>query len=482
MVSMTFRRVITQALISTLLALTAGAIGAVSATAGGSGCYRLYISSAGDAPNNAPNGDGTNVDNLDLIGGSVPAADGSSFTASVQLKDLQKSLPANGNSASWYFQWTYSGTNYWAGAKLTQGSTDVLYQVGTYDSSTDAYAPTSMTTGSFNTGSGGTVQVHVALADVGSPPQGASLTNTYATTWLGSAGILGPTATRIDRSPKSAGTYGTAFAAGDCPGQRKCTITGTPGADVLKGTDNSDVICAGAGNDFVSGMGGNDRLYGGPGNDKLYGQGGSDLLAPGKGDDVVDGGLGRNRVDYSDVTSSRLVTVDLTKHRATGGAGTDVLRKIRDVVGSSGKDLILGDGGGNSLSGGGGADTIRAGGGSDTLVGGGGKDNLYGEKGIDTVSYARGAAGANVSLSAGKGIQEGAGTDKLFGLENVIGSRLGDDLLAGSAGPNRLIGQAGDDSLYGLQGDDYLAGGAGDDTCVGGEGNDQRPGCEHGAS
>ena len=128
-------------------------------------------------------------------------------------------------------------------------------------------------------------------------------------------------------------------------GQRppRCTITGTPGNDVLVGTIARDVICAGRGDDVIRGAGGgdmiaagagNDRIhagrgddralggpgrdaaYGGPGADRLLGERGPDLLAGGRGRDVLKGGVGR------DVVFAR----DGLRDLVVGGWGADAAR------------------------------------------------------------------------------------------------------------------------------------------------------------
>ena len=88
------------------------------------------------------------------------------------------------------------------------------------------------------------------------------------------------------------------------PGTKVCTITGTPGRDVLRGTDKHDVICGLGGNDVLIGLGGDDILFGGPGNDSLDGGAGRDLLFGDAGKDTIsakdgesdriDGGPGRD--------------------------------------------------------------------------------------------------------------------------------------------------------------------------------------------
>jgi endonuclease/exonuclease/phosphatase family metal-dependent hydrolase len=89
-------------------------------------------------------------------------------------------------------------------------------------------------------------------------------------------------------------------------GRGRCTIAGTPEADVLKGTRRRDVICGGGGDDTLLGRRGDDVLLGGAGRDVLRGAagddrtagaGGADLLDAGGGKDVVSGGTGDDDID-----------------------------------------------------------------------------------------------------------------------------------------------------------------------------------------
>jgi hypothetical protein len=84
---------------------------------------------------------------------------------------------------------------------------------------------------------------------------------------------------------------------------RRCTITGTTGADVLRGTGGADIICgltgndvviAGGGADVVFADGGRDRVQGGAGDDTLYGGEGDDVLVGGSDWDVLSGGPGND--------------------------------------------------------------------------------------------------------------------------------------------------------------------------------------------
>jgi Ca2+-binding RTX toxin-like protein len=143
-----------------------------------------------------------------------------------------------------------------------------------------------------------------------------------------------------------------------------CTISGTPGNDVLVGTPHRDVICGGAGNDRIEGRGGNDILIGGAGNDVLIGGG---------GDDVLIGGAGRNLM--------------------YGGPGADLLRggPAADVMsGGPGPDTMIGSGGDDRMRGLGGADMLSGGPGADRLFGGLGPDRLFGSLGADLLQGGRG--------------------------------------------------------------------------------------------
>lgn len=82
-----------------------------------------------------------------------------------------------------------------------------------------------------------------------------------------------------------------------------CTITGTPGDDIIDGTPGDDVICGLGGNDLIDGLGGDDVIYGnagvdwivgGPGNDTIFGGPGDDLLGGGPGEDIIHGGPGND--------------------------------------------------------------------------------------------------------------------------------------------------------------------------------------------
>ncbi|EYD75875.1 Serralysin [Rubellimicrobium mesophilum DSM 19309] len=221
-------------------------------------------------------------------------------------------------------------------------------------------------------------------------------------------------------------------------GGQDSEILGDDGANSLQGTDGDDVINALGGDDILLGARGLDHLNGGAGNDRIS------LDA---GDDVIDGGTGR---DCLVATGSAGVTVNLgiSIARQVTGLGTDVIRNIEDVEGSSGADIIYGNELANTLKGGAGNDALRGQAGADTLIGGLGRDLLAG--GADNVrdlfifnSVAESAMGAaqrdivngfvhgvddidlrgidaNASLAGDQAFAWGGTTARAFGLWEVI--------------------------------------------------------------
>ena len=99
------------------------------------------------------------------------------------------------------------------------------------------------------------------------------------------------------------------------------TISGSPGADLLRATPFPDVIAGMGGNDRIVGLGQGDYLCGDAGRDRLVGGAGADSLAGGAGRDRLLGGKGRDRL--------------------LGGGGPDRLRggPARDILrGGPGRD------------------------------------------------------------------------------------------------------------------------------------------------
>ncbi len=204
----------------------------------------------------------------------------------------------------------------------------------------------------------------------------------------------------------------------------ECTITGTPGNNVLRGTAGPDVICGLGGDDLIYGRGGDDIIYGGDGNDRIF---------SGTGNDIVYGEQGRDRL--------------------TGGNDNDTLDGGEDrdlLLGGNGDDILLGGAEVDRMFGANGNDTLRGGDGNDILNGGGGDDELHGDAGND-----------NLKLDSGD--------DKGYGGD-------GNDVMVGSNGDDEMFGGDGNDIMWGGNNNDIMEGGAGDDRLAGQAGNDDLDG------
>ncbi|UVL57742.1 retention module-containing protein [Pseudomonas sp. B21-035] len=166
--------------------------------------------------------------------------------------------------------------------------------------------------------------------------------------------------------------------------------------NTLTGTSGDDTLLAGAGNDILNAGAGNDVLIGGDGNDFLYGGDGNDLLIGGAGNDLLDGGAGIDTASYASAGSAVTVNLSTVGAQSTGGAGTDTLVAIENLIGSDYNDNLTGNDNANVLNGGLGNDTLIGGGGDDVLIGGPGNNTLTGGTGSDTFLYQQGNTGHDV--------------------------------------------------------------------------------------
>ena len=314
------------------------------------------------------------------------------------------------------------------------------------------------------------------------------------------------------------------------------TLEGGDGDDRLfgGGHDGVDTLDGGAGNDELWGGGGGDTLRGGKGDDWLYGGAGKDKLYGGGGVDYAsyysDGNARAevgviadlfNVVDDPDTPqdSGYRNTRGVSVQGNAGGAKDDRYHGVENLYGTikgdelygndvantlwgaGGDDKLYGRDGNDELYGGADCDTLYGGKGDDWLYGNAGADDLYGGAGDnDYASYAyplseseedagvvadlfnvvddpdnpqpssgyRPASGFVPEINRG----EAAG-DRYHGIENLYGTRKGDDELYGNDVANTLWGGGGRDKLYGRGGNDTLRGGAGDDTLVGDAGDDR---------
>jgi len=165
----------------------------------------------GDAPNNYPGGDGSNIDNLDVVNAFFGTPSSSDLQVTMTIKNLAAPPPpANLVSAFWTVYWTYNGTTYYAQA--TTNGPLVAYSDGTFANGN--FNPTNAIPGSFNAGANGTIVFTVPRADVGNPPDAATLGQPFADTH-GSFTVLGGGlyyTSAADRGPDSG--YGANYVVG----------------------------------------------------------------------------------------------------------------------------------------------------------------------------------------------------------------------------------------------------------------------------
>ncbi len=191
------------------------------------GCL-LFKDAADDAVNSALLGDDENTPNLDILSGGIvketPAKgdEPATFTTQIEVADLTKDFEQNATAnMTWYFQWSYDGVDYYSVATLARFPGDtVTYSFGTYEP--PRFVSIGSTTGSFNEGPKGTVQVDVPVEQVGGPQSGAELTNTYANSRVGLGSPTGSPSlvTQIDRGPDGE-EFGEAAKLGSCSGVSK---------------------------------------------------------------------------------------------------------------------------------------------------------------------------------------------------------------------------------------------------------------------
>lgn len=240
---------------------------------------------------------------------------------------------------------------------------------------------------------------------------------------------------------------------------REGIVTGGDGTDKLSGVENvagsdfRDVLIGNAKNNILLGRDGSDFLNGRSGNDTLMGGGHDNFYVPGPGDDTVRGDP--PKVGSDDTVSYEYsefgVVVDLGKGQATG-QGTDKLVNINFVIGSRHDDVIDGE------------DDFRG----NLFVPLAGDDVVRGAKN-DQVSFA--ASKGPVTVHLGNRTATGEGSDRLYGVREIVGSRY-DDTITGTIYDDALWGLEGDDTLRGSSGDDYLDGREGFDRLEGGYGSD----------
>lgn len=138
---------------------------------------------------------------------------------------------------------------------------------------------------------------------------------------------------------------------------------------IINGTALGEALIGSTLGDIINALGGDDSLTGSAGNDTLEG---------GTGNDTLDGGTGIDTASYASATSA--VTVSLAQQGSwqdSGGADTDTLTNIENLIGSSYDDRLTGSSGNDAIDGCAGNDVIDGGLGSNFIAGGAGADNFF---------------------------------------------------------------------------------------------------------
>jgi trimeric autotransporter adhesin len=258
------------------------------------------------------------------------------------------------------------------------------------------------------------------------------------------------------------------------------SLTGDGGDNVLTGAGGNDTLDGGLGSDTANystapaavtvslGIVGPQNT-GGAGTDtltgieNLIGSRFNDTLAGSAGDNVLNGGDGIDTLSYAAASAAVTVSLALATAQNTGSAGTDTVLAFENLTGSAFADTLTGDDGANSIDGGAGVDTLAGGLGNDTYVV---------DAGADVVTEAAGAAAGLADLvQASVDYVLGANVENLIltGSDGIDGTGNGSaNTITGNGGANILLGAGGADTLYGGGGADTLNGGTGADSMAGG--------------
>lgn len=146
----------------------------------------------------------------------------------------------------------------------------------------------------------------------------------------------------------------------ECSAQKKCDVSASEGADIIKGSELDDSLNGGYGRDIILGKGGNDEIgsldYGNDEEDDVFlGMGGRDRIGGGSGNDLIYGGTEDDKLMGDQIS------------RFVGDTEIDLIVPVPPLA--------------FSLT----SDTLFGGPGDDELWGGPGSDILYGENGADEV-------------------------------------------------------------------------------------------------
>jgi Ca2+-binding RTX toxin-like protein len=284
--------------------------------------------------------------------------------------------------------------------------------------------------------------------------------------------VTGNNNTRISYVNSTAGVTVTISSFGNGGGTGTATGNGSVGNDSFTGVTQ------------VRGSSFDDTLTGSTnttGTESFEGWGGNDTINGG-------GGFDRARYDVNSTSNSGVpltlgIAVNMTLGTVTGRdayatsvLGSDILRSIEQVFGTSAADIYDATNFGtpgfqNPLS-----NNVGNNGTFNSFQGLGGDDQIIGN-GTTQILYNNASAAVTINLSSGTSFGTaaldvaGVGTDIFSGVNNAQGSNF-DDTIIGSTANETLGGNAGIDTINGGGGSDTITGGVGNDIIDGGTGAD----------
>ncbi|WP_297324590.1 putative Ig domain-containing protein [Nitrosomonas sp.] len=171
------------------------------------------------------------------------------------------------------------------------------------------------------------------------------------------------------------------------------------------------------------------------------------LLVSTSANNILAGTLSNDTVTYAYAAAPVAVSLATTAAQNTGGAGSDTLTNIDNLIGSDFNDNLTGNAQNNVLDGG-----I----GTDTLVGGAGDDNYIVDLAGDIVTEKLNAGIDTVISSVTYSIKANVENLTLIGASSINGT--------GNALANTIIGNSASNTLNGSTGADTLVGRLGNDN------------------
>ena len=207
--------------------------------------------------------------------------------------------------------------------------------------------------------------------------------------------------------------------------------------------------------------------------DTFIGGTGNDVFNGGAGNDSIDGGGGNDIADYSYATTGLTITLNLLSVATTvtvnSTTDVDTLVNIEGLITGKGNDVITNAGYyGTPLN----YFSVNTGKGNDTIIAGyGSYQTIDGGSDTDTFDTSKLTSyGVYIDLSQNKWggyrsylyDQGGMGYNKIFNVENIIGT-ASDDSIIGDSNSNYIFGGGGNETIVGGLGSDTLDGGAGSD-------------------